>query len=310
MRILINGLGSIGRKHVNAIRAVYPDAEIYAMRSGTATDCFQGVINLSEPCELTSYNFDFAIISNPTSEHKKSIHHLLPLNIPLFIEKPLYHSLDIKDTVGHVLSKKIFTYIACNLRFLECIRFLKENISGIMAKRINEINVYCGSYLPEWRPNADFRKTYSAHEELGGGIHLDMIHEIDYLYWLFGLPEKVYRKFKRSSSLSISSIDYANYLLDYGNFCANVVLNYYRRDTRRFVEIVFEDETWYADLTVNKITCGDKVIFSSDQLMADTYIRQIQYFVEHIERKEETFNTITDAFNVLKIGLGDDDFKR
>jgi len=128
------------------------------------------------------------------------------------------------------------------LRFLECIGFIKEKIQFLNNRALNEVNVYCGSYLPEWRPGIDYKKSYSANPELGGGVHRDLIHELDYLYWLFGQPKAVNRFLRSQSSLAISSFDYANYLLDYDGFSANVILNYFRRDAKRSMELVFSDE--------------------------------------------------------------------
>jgi predicted dehydrogenase len=310
MRILIIGLGSIGRRHAKAINSVLPDAKIFALRSKLESDDCLGITNIFDFEEISSKSFDFAIISNPTSKHKETITRMLNFNIPLFIEKPIYNSLDIEEIVRLAVSKKLLTYIACNLRFLDCIRFIKEQMSIENNKRLNEVNVYCGSYLPEWRPGIDFRQTYSANAELGGGVHIDLIHEMDYLYWLFGKPNVVFRSFKNRSSLAISSIDYANYALDYGFFSANIVLNYYRRDTKRSFELVFEDETWNTDLIKNEVSCNGKVIFSSGQIVADTYEKQMRYFIDCVKNRKGTFNTISDAYNVLKICLDGNDIKR
>ena len=303
MKILITGLGSIGKKHVVAIKSFLPQAEIFALRSKRGAEKYPGVNNIYDLDEAESNDFYFAIISNPTSEHKKTIEKLIQYGIPLFIEKPIYSSLDIKDLINSINNKEISTYVACNLRFLDSIRFIKENLQRQQRKRLNEVNVYCGSYLPDWRPDTDFRKTYSANTELGGGVHIDLIHELDYLYWFFGMPNKVNRIFKSGSSLAISAIDYANYVLDYGGFCASVVLNYYRSDAKRSLELVFEDETWIVDLLKNQIICNNQIIFSSKQQMVDTYQAQIEYFVNSLEQKTNTFNTITDGYNVLKICL-------
>lgn len=303
MRILIIGLGSIGKKHVIAINSTLPDAEIFALRSNKNSEIFPGVINIFSYAEIQSLNIDFAIIANPTAEHKITINNLMPFGFPLFIEKPLFSSLDIKDLINPGINKSTRTYVACNLRFLGCIRFIKENITKLTNKKLNEVNVYCGSYLPHWRSNVDYRKTYSANAELGGGVHIDLIHELDYLYWLFGMPQKVVRTFKNQSSLAISSYDYANYMLEYNGFCASVILNYYRRDPKRTLELVFEDETWNIDLLKNQITCNNHLIFSSEQQIADTYQIQMEYFINCIINKKEIFNTMNDAFEVLKICL-------
>lgn len=303
MKILVVGLGSIGKKHLNVIKSIVPDAEIFALRSAKNAEACLDVKNIYSLNEIESVDIDFAIIADPTSEHKKTIAQLIPFGFPLFIEKPVSSSLDIKDLVNLVENKGISTYVACNLRFLDCIRFIKDKLPLMPNKKLNEVNVYCGSYLPDWRPNTDFRKTYSANTELGGGVNIDLIHELDYLYWLFGTPKAVNRKFKNQSSLAISSYDYANYVLDYNGFCANVVLNYYRRDPKRSLELVFNDETWEIDLLKNQINCNSKTIFSSEQRITDTYQTQMEYFINSLNEKTNTFNTISDAYDVLKICL-------
>ena len=121
-------------------------------------------------------------------------------------------------------------------------------------KLINEVSVYCGSYLPNWRPNKDFRATYSAHEAQGGGVHLDLFHELDYLCWILGMPTSAYGIRRNVSSLAIDASDYAHYLLFYEHFTATATLNYYRTDTKRTMEIVFDNTTWSVDLLKNEIT--------------------------------------------------------
>ena len=304
MKVLIVGLGSIGRKHLKSINSIIPKAEIFALRSSIYAEEYPSVTNIFKIEEIETVAIDFAIIANPTSEHKKTIEQLISFGFPLFIEKPIYSSLNIEDLVNSVESKGINTYVACNLRFLDCIRFIKDNLQ-FTSKKLNEVNVYCGSYLPDWRPNINFRQTYSANVELGGGVHTDLIHELDYLYWIFGFPESVVRKFKNHSSLAITAFDYANYILEYDHFCASVILNYYRKDSKRTLELVFDDETWNVDLLKNQIICNNLVLFSSEQRIADTYQTQMEYFIHCLAEEKGTFNTITDAFKVLKICIND-----
>lgn len=301
MRVLIIGLGSIGRKHVVALNQLDFNIEIFALRSRGAVDTYLNVINIYDIEEIPEISF--VIISNPTSEHKQTIEMLIGYNIPMFIEKPLYSDLNIENLLSVIESKNIPTYVACNLRFLDCITYVKNRLENSNNKRLNEVNVYCGSYLPEWRAKSDYKETYSAKAELGGGVHIDLIHELDYLYWLFGIPSVVNRTFKSQSSLLISSFDYANYILDYDGFCACVVLNYYRRDSKRSLELVFEDETWTVDLLTNQIVCNNQLIFSSEQRISDTYKLQMEYFINCLNAGNDTFNTVSNSYDVLKICL-------
>lgn len=301
MKVLVVGLGSIARKHISAIREIDSDIQIYALRSQSNASQEDDVVNIYDISEIPG-DIDFAIISNPTSCHAKSIASLKELNIPLFIEKPVFESINYDKLIEAVKDNKILTYVACNLRFLDCIVFLKDYFKNNPGKRINEVNVYCGSYLPEWRPGADFRKCYSAIPELGGGVHIDLIHEIDYVYWLFGKPMEVSSVFRNASSLDIRAIDYANYIFIYPEFTASIILNYYRRDYKRQAEIVFEDETWTVDLKSNSIKDNkNEIIFKGENNFLSTYKEQMGYFINLVKTGKKSENDIETAYNVLKI---------
>ena len=73
-------------------------------------------------------------------------------------------------------------------------KIIKSNslFTSIRNKIINEINVYCGSYLPDWRPETNYKNIYSSYKNKGGGVHLDLFHEVDFIYWIFGNPDTIY----------------------------------------------------------------------------------------------------------------------
>ena len=302
MNILIIGLGSIARKHIDAIRALKIDAKIYALRSNQNTiseDKIENIFSL----EHFDIPIDFAIISNPTNLHYKYIKILAEKEIPIFIEKPAIHSLENSDAlIKLVESKKVITYVACNLRFHPCLVFLKNYLNSVQT-RINEVNVYCGSYLPDWRPGKDFRKIYSANAEMGGGVHLDLFHELDYTTWLFGFPNKSFSIKRNVSSLDIDAIDYANYSLEYQNYTANIILNYYRNKVKRTIEIVLENQILLVDL-VNNIVVNeeDKVLFKiTDFKINQTYNDQMSYFFNCLCQNQIPINSLKESIKVLKI---------
>jgi predicted dehydrogenase len=304
MNILIIGLGSIARKHIDAIRALKIDAKIYALRSNqntTSEDKIENIFSL----EHFDIPIDFAIISNPTNLHYKYIKILAEKEIPIFIEKPAIHSLENSDAlIKLVESKKVITYVACNLRFHPCLVFLKNYLNSVQT-RINEVNVYCGSYLPDWRPGKDFRKIYSANAEMGGGVHLDLFHELDYTTWLFGFPNKSFSIKRNVSSLDIDAIDYANYSLEYQNYTANIILNYYRNKVKRTIEIVLENQILLVDL-VNNIVVNeeDKVLFKiTDFKINQTYNDQMSYFFNCLCQNQIPINSLKESIKVLKIVL-------
>ncbi len=307
MEILIIGLGSIANKHLLAINSILPNATIFALRSGKKSTEIKGVKSIYSLDEIQNKP-DFAIISNPTNLHADFIIELSKRNIPMMIEKPSLHSLEHVESILEIVSQnRSFTYVACNLRFHPCIQFLKDYLQTNNI-RINEVTVYCGSYLPDWRPNANYKEVYSANLSMGGGVHLDLIHELDYTTWLFGMPNE-YKAFQsNNSSLKIDAPDYSHYLLNYSNFSTSITLNYFRRDAKRTIEIVNENSTISVDLIQNRIVDSkDGVLFENTEFkIIDTYVSQLNYFLEKMSNKETPMNTFEESINVLKIALSNE----
>lgn len=303
MRVLIVGLGSIAKKHINALFDIDKNIEVFALRSNVNASIIENVTNIFEPNH--EVKFDFAIISTPTFKHHENIEQLLQFEIPLFIEKPLFSDIKEKENLlNKIKESKISTYVACNLRFLGCINYVKNEIIG--KQKINEVNSYCGSFLPDWRPGIDYKENYSSKKEMGGGVHLDLIHEIDYIYWLFGKPLEVRGVFTSNSSIDISAFDYANYCLVYKDFNASVILNYYRKIPKRKLEFLTDKDVFEVDLLQNKIHKNGKEIYHNNQKMIDTYQLQLDFFMrEVLPKRENDFNNIFEAYEILKIALNE-----
>jgi len=303
MKVLIIGYGSIARKHVNALREIDSEIELLALRSDRNADTEEGIKNIYSWDEVDS-DLTFAIISNPTHKHYETLLKASELEVPIFLEKPPFHTMVGADRLASKLNKQsLKIYTAFNMRFLPVIAWLKNALVG---KRVLEVQIYCGSYLPDWRPGRDYRRIYSANKEMGGGVHLDLIHEIDYAKWIFGEPTEVRKSLSTISDLEIDSIDCAHYFFQYENKVVTILLNYYRRTPKRTMEIVLTDEEWYADI-LNGIVKNSKgeILFESDVSMQDTYKRQLEYFLNAIKTEEILMNNLDESIETLKICLDD-----
>ena len=301
MKALIAGLGSIGTKHVKAIQACDPQARICALRSRPDSRPCPGVTDIHSIEEAAAFAPDYAVVCTPTVAHADTVAALLPLGVPLMIEKPLFMNPGEEARCPGLDS--VLTYVACNLRHLSSIAWLRDYIAAHPEMRVNEVNAYCGSYLPEWHPGSDWRAHYSASEAMGGGVPLDLIHEIDYVTYIFGLPQQSLGIARSRSSLAIDAPDFAAYHLLYPGFTANVTLDYYRRDYRRTLETVFDSDTWTLDLAANTIrNSKGTTVFADTQRIADTYTAQARYFINLVRTGATTsMNTAAHAQKILKI---------
>ncbi len=307
MKVVMIGLGSIGKKHVDALSKMKAHQfEIFALRhSKQSASEYSNVTNIYD-LEQIDFEPDFFIVSNPTYCHFETIQSLLPFNKPMFIEKPAVMHLHEGAVLAEAFSKtNLLNYVGCNLRFLEVLKFAKAYLQK-NDFRINEINIYAGSDMPNWRPNQNFREVYSANAEMGGGIHLDFIHEIDYLYWFFGKPMDATKVLRSQSSLEITAIDYANYTFIYEEFAASVILNYYRKDRARTFEMVTDQGTLLIEIEKGKVYFNQEIIFTTEQSILDTYTSQMEYFINCIETNTKPMNTFAEAFEVLKMCLNNE----
>ena len=133
---------------------------------------------------------------------------------------------------------------------------------------------------------------------MGGGVHLDLFHEIDYCCWFFGLPETNRNILRKVSTLEIEAVDYANINLIYPNFVCNVIMNYYRKTPKRCVEIVFENHSVTLDVFLNTITDDKgKIIFeNNNQKVIDTYPLQMKYFLDSLNTHRMPENNFHESF--------------
>lgn len=301
MIVLIIGLGSIAQKHILALKSIDAGVVIFALRSGKIGIDIHGVINLYSWDDIPG-NIDFIIISNPTIEHFATIEKAISLNKPLFIEKPPLASLQGAEQLWNKIKEKnIPNFVAFSLRFHPVIQWLKKEVN---VQKVLEVNAYYGSYLPEWRPGTDYRNSYSSRKASGGGVHLDLIHEIDYVTWIFGTPRKLDGFISTVSTLELDVPDCAHYWLQYDTMNASVTVNYYRRHKKREVEIAFEDETWIADLMNYTVKNGNgQIIYKTDTDIMIPYKAQMNYFVDTLQHNIGALNDFGNSLNTLALCL-------
>ena len=223
VKILIVGLGSIGRTHLeNLLQFKNVNIIVYTKRTDLNSFVEQGVKIFDSLTKCLEENPDVAIITNETSLHVPIAIKLAKKGLDLFIEKPLSHSVkDVKELQSIVKKKKLITQMGCNLRFHPCITKIRQLVLQNKIGKVISIQSELGTYLPDWHPKEDYSQGYASKKNLGGGVILTMIHDIDYLYWIFGNPHSLFSISGKFSDLKISSEDYCSGIICFKkNLCA------------------------------------------------------------------------------------------
>lgn len=217
-RYLIVSLGSIGRRHLRNLRALRPASTIAVLRlQGSASVDDTGCdLQLQSMEQVRAFAPHAAIIAAPASAHVPVAVHLAGMGIPLLIEKPFADSMDgLDDLVAICASSALPLMIGYNLRFKRSLLEARRRVLAGDIGRVLSVRAEVGQYLPDWRPDSDYRRSVSAQASLGGGALLELSHEIDYLYWFFGMPQYVTCRGGRYSDLELEVEDTVELCLEY-----------------------------------------------------------------------------------------------
>jgi len=242
-RILISGLGSIGRRHLGNLAALGQE-DIVLHRSGRGTvpdddlEQFESESDLARALER--WQPQAVLVTNPTALHLEVAIPAAQAGCHLFIEKPVSHSMQgIDDLEAAVESGGGQVLIGYQFRFNPGLRAIKELLQEGAVGRPLSARVYWGEHLPGWHPWEDYRSSYSARSDLGGGVVMTLSHPFDYLRWLLGEISEVQALTANSGSLGIDVEDTASIVmvLEQG-LIANVQLDYMRRPPAHSLEIV------------------------------------------------------------------------
>lgn len=303
--LLFCSIGSIAKRHLANVREYCKQrdirCEIDAVRSKRLNDNYDyGFRKVYTYEDNISDVYDAVFITNPTSLHFDTIKRYSGIAKNMFIEKPVFSqtAVNIKELN---LQDNCNYYVACPLRYNKVLQYVKHNIDLHDTFSVRSIS---SSYLPNWRPGIDYRNTYSAHKALGGGVSIDLIHEWDYLTWIFGMPDKTFSIIDKISSLEINSDDIAIYIGRNNKTTFELHLDYFGRETIREMQIFQANETISADIQHGRISfLKSQKFFDLKEESNGNYFREIEHFFDIIEGRCPNDNDINTALATMKLCL-------
>jgi predicted dehydrogenase len=291
-RALVVGIGSIGRRHLRLLREALPAADIRVLRHTEASEtvehadgCFH---QLEEACNFAP---ELAVIANPSSLHVSTARPLAEVGAHLLIEKPISDtSVGIADLMAFCANRSQVLHVGYNLRFLECVRFFRDAIFDGRIGEVHTVRSEVGQFLPGWRPGSDYRKTVSAKKELGGGVLLELSHDLDILRWIFGEVEWLSAWTGRIGKLEINVEDSVMLQMSFiSGPIAQLGMDFLRHDTSRRCTAIGEHGTLHWDAIEGTVkhyhpNKGSWTTLYSQQPIRDlTYQVQLEAFLNAIK---------------------------
>lgn len=315
MLIVIFGTGSIGRRHIANLQTLVPNVRFIFVREKSRKDNFsrsldaQVVENVSSAIELKP---DAAVISTPSSLHVEVIPDLLAAAIPFYVEKPVAASQRGIEILREALRSHppLTTLVGCNLRYLPSLRLTRELLLSDRIGTVIRASFQAGQWLPDWRPNQDYRTSYSASPELGGGVIMDLIHELDAVRWFFGEFEEIHAVAGHRSSLEIRTEDAACILLSSSsnNPLVTVALDYVARPPIRRYEFFGEKGTLVWNLPDRCLTLNGRPLDNIEKVdkmfdVSFTYVEAMKEFLSCIASGQTSSQDIYEGLKSAELAI-------
>ncbi|MCT7525399.1 Gfo/Idh/MocA family oxidoreductase [Aliarcobacter cryaerophilus] len=292
MKVLIIGFGSIGKRHYDVLSKLseVQNIDLVTKQNIENIVCYK---NLEIVENINQY--DYFVIASETNKHFEQLKFLEEnvKNKLIFCEKPLFESkqdLEIKNNrvfIGYVL------------RFHPLLEKLKEFVKN---EKTLLVNAKCGQYLPSWRPNIDYKNCYSAKKEDGGGVLLDLSHEIDYVQWLSGQINEIKSYQVKISDLEINSDDLTMLIGKTNkNILVNISIDYISKNTHRKLFVETFEHTYELDFISAKLIKKDKTgleeIYSFSNLERNYMFEKMHL---DIFNKQKNICTFEEALSVME----------
>jgi len=292
MKVLLIGYGSIGKRHVEVLSEleIIKDIEVVTKQlivNMVSYKKLEDVIGLNQ--------YDYFVIASKTNLHYEQLQYLEARvkNKLIFCEKPLFET----HRTLEALHNKI--YVGYVLRFHPLLEKLKELTK---RERVLSINASCGQYLPAWRMEGDYRDSYSSKKDEGGGVLLDLSHEIDYVQWLGGELQEIKSYQVKISDLEIDSDDLTTFVgKTQSGVIVNLCIDYISKITHRRIVLNSVNYTYELDFINSVLTKKDREgateIFRSDKLERNSMFKKMH---NSILGNKEDVCTYTEALSVME----------
>jgi len=329
LKVLIVGLGGIGQRHVRNLRALHgSEVEILAYRARRLSHVVTPTLDVDRGRDVeTEYDiavFDrledalaerpaMAFVCNPSSLHVPAALMCARAGCDLFIEKPISHDLaGVSELLDEVQRQRRIVMVGYQFRFHPCFVALERLVAERSLGTLLSVRAVIGEYLPGWHPYEDYRTMYAARADLGGGVVLSQIHELDYLYALFGLPRRLFAVGGHLSHLEIDVEDVASSLMEFhvdGHVLpVHLHQDYLQRPASRSCEVLGSRGKALTDFPSLSLTRYDADGVPESRTW-DTWTRneafldELRHFLECVQTRRQPVVDLVDGIASLRMAL-------
>lgn len=328
-KILFVGLGSAGQRHMRNLEIVLGDnVQFLAFRQQGLAKVYDNNFNIVENetlksrfhlieykefAEALKQKPDIVFITNPNSMHVPFALKAVKAGCDIFIEKPISNSIDgVKELITEVENRGVIAYVGYQYRLHPCIQKAKYILDNGIIGSIVTVQVEIGELLSSMHKYEKYWEMNEAQKIKGGGVVLCQLHELDYLYYLFGLPNEVYSVGGKKSYMNIDVEDTASTICKYGDkekgFAVMIHQDFLQNPPVRRCKFIGEYGKVEIDLLSNVIQIyNEGRLIEQEHLVDfdrnDMFIDEILQLLECVKNRSREFVSLKDGMGSLNIAL-------
>lgn len=301
-RVLFVGLGGAGQRHLRILRALLPHAEMSTYRRTRRTPLLRADFSV-DPTRTVEVEYDLqvhssldaafatspdlTVVSTPTAHHREPMRMAMAARSGVLVEKPWAESSEgFTEFSAGMLANALPFHISFQRRFHPLIARARTAIAGGTIGRPMAATFTVFSHVPSWHPYEDWRGLYAVRRELGGGVLLTEIHELDLAHWFFGMPDTVYCEGGNWGSERLDVEDTVQMTLAYQGFSVQVTLCFMHPKPSRSFHVAGTNGSIHWDGSQNQLVVdsadGTRDVITDPGLTNDAmFFAQAERFVSH-----------------------------
>ncbi len=315
MVILIVGLGSIGKRHLNNLESLgIPCRDIRIMRTRRGAAAFGDEVikthggrhEIFTDLSTALEGSDIVFVTNPNSLHVETALRAAKRGCSVFIEKPLGISMDGVDSlIAEVARHGTTACVGYDLRYHPLARTLKQIVEKNEIGEVRWAETWMSEQVTDWHPWESHTVSYACRKDLGGGVIMTQSHEIDLLHFLFGVPRRISTRAWIDPSLPMDVPNVAESWIDFDSFTVRHFVSYLG-PKRRFVHISGSKGYVYWDFYGGTMRVQRKgtleIIREPDGFERNrTFLSEIESFLQSVQNHTDPeTNALSEARDVLR----------
>jgi len=306
INVIVFGYGNIAKKHIKNLTKISSKFNFFVIVKNIKKYQNTNNIKIFDTLRDIDLNiFKYVLICSPANTHLKYFKYFSDKKIKIFIEKPLDTNISL---VERYLKKIDKIKADINIGYVFRKNFLAKKVSQIIRKKnfgnVKSVKIKASSYLPNWRKNKDYKNTVSAKKNLGGGVLLELSHEIDYLFWFFGEPHLLKSKLIYDKSLKIEVETGAQLELTHKKgFKIIIELDFHSKNKNiRFCKIIGKKNNLLWDIKKKMVILKNlktqkiKKYFDT----GDMYFNQMHHFINKRFNSHYSKKSLKNSLKILK----------